>query len=93
VPQASEAGLQSGFCQDAVYRVEQPLGATDQGASDNLGLCGVANVATGLDESTDTFRRIALKARRILVLSVDGDRPRPGFGGSGTRSTPTISRP
>jgi NTE family protein len=44
----------------------------DGGVSDNLALRGVANGAIALDETTDTFRRIALKARRVLVLSVDG---------------------
>jgi NTE family protein len=44
----------------------------DGGISDNLALRGVANGAIALDQSTDTFRKVALKARRILVLSVDG---------------------
>lgn len=44
----------------------------DGGISDNLALRGVANGAIALDQSTDTFRRVALKARRVLVLSVDG---------------------
>jgi NTE family protein len=44
----------------------------DGGISDNLALRGVANGGIALDDKTDTFRRIALKARRILVLSVDG---------------------
>ena len=44
----------------------------DGGVSDNLALRGVANGAIALDESTDAFRRVALKARRVLVLSVDG---------------------
>jgi NTE family protein len=44
----------------------------DGGISDNLALRGVANGAIALDESNDAFRRVALKARRVLVLSVDG---------------------
>jgi NTE family protein len=44
----------------------------DGGISDNLALRGVANGSIALDDTTDTFRRVALKARRVLVLSVDG---------------------
>src|SRR5215813_5476325 len=44
----------------------------DGGISDNLALRGVANGGIALDDTTDTFRRIALKTRRVLVLSVDG---------------------
>ena len=44
----------------------------DGGISDNLALRGVANGAIALDDTTDTFRRVALKARRVLVLSIDG---------------------
>jgi NTE family protein len=44
----------------------------DGGISDNLALRGVANGAIALDDSTDSFRRVALKARRVLVISVDG---------------------
>jgi NTE family protein len=44
----------------------------DGGISDNLALRGVAQGAIALDASNVTFRRVALKARRILVLSVDG---------------------
>ena len=44
----------------------------DGGISDNLALRGVAQGAIALDANNDTFRRVALKARRILVLSVDG---------------------
>jgi NTE family protein len=44
----------------------------DGGISDNLALRGVTNGAIALDENSDTFRRVALKARRVLVLSVDG---------------------
>ena len=44
----------------------------DGGISDNLALRAVANGSIALDETTDTFRRVALKARRVLVLSVDG---------------------
>jgi len=44
----------------------------DGGISDNLALRGVVNGGITQDETTDTFRRVALKARRILVLSVDG---------------------
>lgn len=32
----------------------------------------VINGAIALDPASDSFRRIALKARRVLVLSVDG---------------------
>src|SRR5271165_4613744 len=44
----------------------------DGGISDNLALRGVTNGAIALDENSETFRRVALKARRVLVLSVDG---------------------
>src|SRR6516165_459549 len=44
----------------------------DGGISDNLALRGVTNGAIALDENSDTFRQVALKARRVLVLSVDG---------------------
>jgi NTE family protein len=44
----------------------------DGGISDNLALRGVVNGGIALDTTTDAFRRIALKARRVLVLSVDG---------------------
>ena len=44
----------------------------DGGISDNIALRGVANGAIALDENNETFRRVALKARRVLVLSVDG---------------------
>lgn len=44
----------------------------DGGISDNLALRGVANGGIALDDTTDTFRRVALKTRRVLVLSVDG---------------------
>ena len=44
----------------------------DGGISDNLALRGVANGGIALDDTTDAFRRIALKTRRVLVLSVDG---------------------
>jgi NTE family protein len=44
----------------------------DGGISDNLALRGVANGSIALDDTADTFRRVALKARRVLVLSVDG---------------------
>jgi NTE family protein len=44
----------------------------DGGISDNLALRGVANGAIALDDTTDAFRRVALKARRVLVLSIDG---------------------
>ena len=44
----------------------------DGGISDNIALRGVANGAIALDENNETFRRVALKTRRILVLSVDG---------------------
>ena len=48
----------------------------DGGISDNLALRGVTNGAIALDENTDTFRRVALKARGVLVLSVDGQSAR-----------------
>ncbi len=44
----------------------------DGGISDNLALRSVTNGAIALDANTDAFRRVALKARRVLVLSVDG---------------------
>jgi NTE family protein len=44
----------------------------DGGISDNLALRGVVNGGIALDDTSDAFRRVALKARRILVLSVDG---------------------
>jgi NTE family protein len=44
----------------------------DGGISDNLALRGVVNGGIALDDTTDAFRRVALKARRILVVSVDG---------------------
>src|SRR5215471_11555865 len=43
----------------------------DGGISDNLALRGVANGGIALDDTTDTFRRVALQTRRVLVLSVD----------------------
>jgi NTE family protein len=44
----------------------------DGGISDNLALRGVVNGGISLDATSDTFRRVAMKARRVLVLSVDG---------------------
>jgi NTE family protein len=44
----------------------------DGGIADNLALRGVANGAIALDASNESFRRVAQKARRVLVLSVDG---------------------
>jgi len=44
----------------------------DGGISDNLALRGVVNGGIALDVTTDAFRRVAMKARRVLVLSVDG---------------------
>ena len=44
----------------------------DGGISDNLALRGVVNGGIALDDTTDAFRRVALKARRVLVVSVDG---------------------
>jgi NTE family protein len=44
----------------------------DGGISDNLALRGVVNGSIALDDTTDAFRRVALKARRVLGLSVDG---------------------
>ena len=44
----------------------------DGGIADNLALRGVVNGGIALDESSDAFRRVAMKARRVLVLSVDG---------------------
>ena len=44
----------------------------DGGISDNLALRGVTNGAIALDENNEAFRRVALNARRVLVLSVDG---------------------
>jgi NTE family protein len=50
----------------------------DGGISDNLALRGVANGAIALDDTTDSFRRVALKARRVLVLRAAGrDRSQP----------------
>ena len=79
----------------------------DGGIADNLALRGVVNGGIALDETSGTFRRVALKARRVLVLSVDGQSaPDPTLSKqrvvtglsqicgavSGTRSTPTISK-
>jgi NTE family protein len=44
----------------------------DGGISDNLALRGVVNGSIALDATTEAFRRVALKTRRVLVLSVDG---------------------
>ncbi len=44
----------------------------DGGISDNLALRSVTNGAIALDADNDAFRRVALKSRRVLVLSVDG---------------------
>jgi len=44
----------------------------DGGIADNLALRGVVNGGIALDETSDAFRRFAMKARRVLVLSVDG---------------------
>src|SRR5262249_23327526 len=44
----------------------------DGGITDNLALRGVVNGGIALDEESETFRRVAMKARRVLVLSVDG---------------------
>jgi NTE family protein len=44
----------------------------DGGISDNLALRGVVNGSIALDDTTEAFRRVALKARRVLVLSIDG---------------------
>jgi NTE family protein len=44
----------------------------DGGIADNLALRGVVNGGIALDETSDTFRRVAMKARRVLVVSVDG---------------------
>ena len=44
----------------------------DGGISDNLALRGVVNGGTALDDTAESFRRVALKSRRVLVLSVDG---------------------
>ena len=44
----------------------------DGGISDNLALRGVVNGGIALDDTAESFRRVALKSRRVLVLSVDG---------------------
>jgi len=44
----------------------------DGGIADNLALRGVVNGGIALDETSDAFRRFAMKARRVLVLSIDG---------------------
>jgi NTE family protein len=44
----------------------------DGGISDNLALRGVVNGSIALDATSDSFRRVAMKARRVLVISVDG---------------------
>jgi NTE family protein len=54
----------------------------DGGISDNLALRGVVNGGIALDDTSDAFRRVALKARRVLVLSVDGQ----------SASDPTLSK-
>ena len=38
----------------------------DGGIADNLALRSVVNGGIALDETSDTFRRVALKARRII---------------------------
>ena len=47
----------------------------DGGISDNLALRAAINGTIELDEKSETFRRLALHERRILVLSVDGQSP------------------
>jgi NTE family protein len=54
----------------------------DGGIADNLALRGVVNGGIALDEESETFRRLAMKARRVLVLSVDGQ----------SASDPTLSK-
>jgi NTE family protein len=44
----------------------------DGGIADNMALRYAINAMIGLDEDSDTFRRVARQARRVLVLSVDG---------------------
>jgi NTE family protein len=44
----------------------------DGGIADNLGLRGLLNLMIGLDINTEMLRRQALRTRRILVVSVDG---------------------
>jgi NTE family protein len=44
----------------------------DGGISDNLALRAVVNGSIALDDTTEAFRRVALRARRVLVLSIDG---------------------
>ncbi len=44
----------------------------DGGIADNLALRALTNGAIALDDTSEAFRRIALKARRVLILSVDG---------------------
>jgi NTE family protein len=44
----------------------------DGGIADNLALRSAINGMIGLDEKNETFRRVARQARRVLILSVDG---------------------
>ncbi len=60
----------------------------DGGLSDNLALRGILQMMLSLDDGNPVMREIALRTRRILVISIDGqsvvDRSlaqRPSFGG------------
>ena len=52
--------------------VTQYVHLMDGGIADNLALRGAINGIIGLDEKNEVFRRVALRARRVLLLSVDG---------------------
>jgi NTE family protein len=45
----------------------------DGGISDNLAMRSLINGIIALDDDTDSFRRVAMVTRRVLVVSVDGE--------------------
>ncbi|MBV1799438.1 patatin-like phospholipase family protein [Siccirubricoccus sp. G192] len=45
----------------------------DGGIADNLALRGLLNILTGLEANDTLARQVALRTRRILLLSVDGE--------------------
>jgi NTE family protein len=44
----------------------------DGGISDNLALRGLLQIILGLEEDSEPLRQLALRSRRLLVISVDG---------------------
>jgi NTE family protein len=46
----------------------------DGGIADNLALRTLTNALIGLDENSDALRRLALSTRRVIIISVDGQR-------------------